>query len=160
MDGQTGLWKTKMGELVNRVPKKTILIIEDEHSLRRIQRRLLELNGYICLEAKDGREGLELLGRHHGQISAILLDMVTPRMDGFEFLKALKERPHQPPVLVTSVLQEIQVYEDMFENLLSKPYDSKTLLDRMKEILSPGKKRDDAFAPSKMITLETQRSMN
>ena len=67
---------------------KTILIIEDEILLRKPMSITLQGAGYIVIEARDGKEGLEQALKIHPDL--ILLDLVMPEMDGIEVLKKLR----------------------------------------------------------------------
>ncbi len=68
--------------------QKTILIIEDEKSLRGAVVDILHLKNFVSLEAKNGREGLELAFSKHPDL--ILLDLIMPEMDGMTTLKRIR----------------------------------------------------------------------
>src|SRR3989304_9443406 len=68
---------------------KTILIIEDEKSLRDAIVDILRLKNFLSLEAKNGREGVELALSKHPDL--ILLDIIMPEMDGITALKKIRE---------------------------------------------------------------------
>lgn len=68
---------------------KTILIVEDERSLREAIGDVLRLKKYIVIEAKNGREGLELALSRHPDL--ILLDQIMPEMNGMCALKKIRE---------------------------------------------------------------------
>jgi DNA-binding response OmpR family regulator len=83
-----------------RVEQQTVLVIEDEPQTRELLRRALEKEGWRVLEAANGRVGLERLD---GTVPGlILLDLMMPEMDGFEFMQKLRQRPalRLVPVLV------------------------------------------------------------
>ncbi len=86
-----------------RVEQQTVLVIEDEPQTRELLRRALEKEGWRVLEARNGRVGLERLdGTVHG---LILLDLMMPEMDGFEFMQELRKRPAcrlVPVVVITA----------------------------------------------------------
>lgn len=69
--------------------KKTILIIEDEKSLRAAVVDILLLKNFLSLEAKNGREGVKLALEKHPDL--ILLDLIMPDMDGMAALKKIRE---------------------------------------------------------------------
>lgn len=69
--------------------KKIILIVEDEKSLRGALVDILHLKGFTTIEAKNGREGVELALSNHPDL--ILLDIIMPEMDGMTTLKKLRE---------------------------------------------------------------------
>jgi DNA-binding response OmpR family regulator/nitrogen-specific signal transduction histidine kinase len=85
------------------IDEQTVLVIEDEPQTRELLRRALEKEGWRVLEAANGRLGLEKLD---GTIPAlILLDLMMPEMDGFEFLDALRQRKdglHAPVIVITA----------------------------------------------------------
>jgi two-component system, NtrC family, sensor kinase len=80
--------------------ERVVLVVEDDAALRELVRRMLEREGYAVMEAKDGRDALERVGEHVPGV--ILLDLVMPVMDGFEFLAELrrKEAWRELPVIV------------------------------------------------------------
>lgn len=81
-----------------------ILIIEDDRFLRDLVVGKLKKEGFETLEAIDGKEGLEKLAKEHPML--ILLDLILPEVDGFEFLKRAREGAESamPPVIVLSNL--------------------------------------------------------
>ena len=79
---------------VRTTPKRvkatgTVLVVEDEDSIRKLVRAILKGEGYSVLCAADGREGMQLFGEHHREIVLILLDMSMPQMGGIEVLTQL-----------------------------------------------------------------------
>jgi len=71
-----------------------VLLVEDEASLRRLTRNLLELSGYTVLEAKDGNEALRISQEHAGAIGLLLTDIVMPGINGRALAQQLsRERP-------------------------------------------------------------------
>jgi CheY-like chemotaxis protein len=78
----------------------TALVVEDDADSREMLRRLLESNGWAVLVAENGRTALEKL--EHGRPSVVLLDLMMPEMDGFEFLTEMHRHDewNQIPVIV------------------------------------------------------------
>ena len=78
----------------------TVLVVEDSKDVRDLVRRTLGREGWRVVEAADGVEGLQRVGDASPDV--VLLDLMMPRMDGFEFLEKLRTRPEQQrlPVLV------------------------------------------------------------
>ena len=73
---------------------KTILLVEDEDMLRGLIRELLEIKGYLVLEASQGVEALELFKKSQEPVDLVLTDVVMPHMSGSELVERLrKERP-------------------------------------------------------------------
>ncbi len=86
-----------------RDPASTVLIVEDEESTRDMLRRLLVRDGWGVEEAANGQAALELILRKRPDL--ILLDLLMPEMDGFEFVEALRQTPEWrsiPIVVVTA----------------------------------------------------------
>lgn len=115
----------------------TILVIDDEKSVRNIVRNALQREGYTVLEASDGDEGLEVIREHRERIHLVILDIVMPRMSGWDVLKALKDDPKAPPVIVQSgyVGSEPPDRETSADAFLGKPYDLVDLLRVVREVL-------------------------
>lgn len=72
-------------------PKRTILIVDDQEIEREILISFLEQE-YTLLTAQNGREALDILEEKKADISAVLLDIVMPVMDGYAVLETLRER--------------------------------------------------------------------
>jgi CheY-like chemotaxis protein len=86
---------------------KTVLVVDDEPTIRTLVNAILEGSGVRTLEAADGPEALEMARRH--QPDLVLLDVVMPRMDGFavcQRLKAEKSMARAPVLLLTALVQE------------------------------------------------------
>ncbi|MCW5731754.1 MAG: sigma-54-dependent Fis family transcriptional regulator [Alphaproteobacteria bacterium] len=79
---------------------KTILIVDDDATQRRILETTLSRLGYGTLTAPGGREAIEILARQQGSIDLVLLDMVMPDMDGLEVLERLRPRNQSIPIVV------------------------------------------------------------
>ena len=75
-----------------------VLIVDDNEDVRRILQTRLDLAGFHAVGAADGREGL--LKLRGGSWDLVLLDLVMPELDGFEFLTELRAEPDAPPVVV------------------------------------------------------------
>ncbi|HIK18049.1 MAG TPA: response regulator [Leptolyngbyaceae cyanobacterium M33_DOE_097] len=81
-----------------------VLIIEDEPVMREMLHRLLQKEGWQTIEAENGREGLEKLAQTPPDL--ILLDLMMPEMDGFQFISELRcqaQFSHIPVVVVTAM---------------------------------------------------------
>jgi len=80
-----------------------VLIVDDDAVMRLLMRTILEADGFAVVEAANGREALQQVGvRRPG---AILLDLLMPEMDGFEFISVLRAMPEErdiPVIVVTA----------------------------------------------------------
>jgi len=81
--------------------KARVLVIDDEESIRKSLKMILEYEGYIFLEAGDGEDGLRLL-EESTAIDVVLLDIMMPGRDGLDILKDIKARPASPEVIMIS----------------------------------------------------------
>lgn len=111
----------------------TILVVEDEASLRETVREVLEDEGYSVAEASNGQEALDYL-RGNPAPCLVLLDLMMPVMSGFDFLKAVKDDPELKtlPVLIVSAAAKEKVDEALHTSaavgVLPKPVQLKLLL--------------------------------
>ncbi len=86
-----------------------ILVVEDQGLYQKIYRAILEGEGWEVIAALDGEEGLRLATKH--QPNLILLDLMMPKMDGFQFLEEFK--PKERPEVKIIVLSNIDIDEHM-----------------------------------------------
>ena len=82
--------------------EKTVLIVEDERAIVEILKFNLKREGYGVLEALDGEAGLELA--MHGDPDLILLDVMLPKMNGFDICKTLREAGKVTPIIMLTCL--------------------------------------------------------
>lgn len=120
--------------------KKTVLIVDDNEINRKILKNLLQ-DQYELLEAENGKVALDILTRENVQLSAVLLDIIMPVMDGFAVLKAMGQVPELAsiPVLVTSQIDrketEIRVLEAGAWDFVSRPYEPQVLKKRLANLI-------------------------
>jgi DNA-binding response OmpR family regulator len=81
---------------------ETILVVDDEQTLRRTNRRALERHGYVVLDASTAEEAIEILRAAGSIISLVVCDLGLPMMGGLELINLLKTFPHSPRVLLVS----------------------------------------------------------
>jgi len=108
----------------------TILIVDDDDSIRDMARQILEKQGYYVFEAADGIEGLSVLNREN--VFLILLDLEMPVMNGAEFLSRLRHRNKEVPVILITGFPDSQRIMDAMQQspvmLLPKPIEKELLL--------------------------------
>jgi len=118
---------------------ETILLAEDEASVRRLLRRLLDANGYRVIEAADGREALRLLEQHGGSIDLLLTDIVMPGLNGRELSqKALASKPGLKVIYMSGYTDEALSDTGALGpgvSFLRKPLKLDTLSTRIREVL-------------------------
>ena len=81
---------------------KTILVIDDERNIVELLRLYLEKEGWAVIAAGDGESGLELHRRHEPDL--VILDLMLPRIDGFEVCRELRRRGDTPILMLTGAM--------------------------------------------------------
>ena len=117
--------------------KVSILIVDDEASIRDNLASLLERSGFKVAVAVDGQDALNKLG--HIGVDLIVLDVIMPRMDGREMLRQLRQnRNWMPVILLTQVgdaAERAMALEEGADDYLNKPFDTHELIARIKTVL-------------------------
>ncbi len=142
---------------INKVDKPIILIVEDSSDVRKYLSGLLEPY-YKLSEAENGDEGLKSTAEIMPDL--IISDIMMPHMDGIEFCRHIKtnwETSHIPIILLTakaSSENKIEGLETGADDYLTKPFDSKELLIRVKNLLEQRKRLKEKFSKEIKITAE------
>lgn len=120
-----------------------ILIIEDDKDINNMLKQLLETNHYQVLQAFSGTEGILL---HNETISLVLLDLMLPGKNGEEIITELISKS-PVPIIVMSAIHEVDKKIDLFElgadDYITKPFDNKELLARIKLALRHQSKEEN-----------------
>jgi two-component system, cell cycle sensor histidine kinase and response regulator CckA len=119
--------------------EETILVVEDEESIRMVARRVLEREGYTVLEAASGPEAIALLERHTGPLHLVMTDLVMPGMTGIELAQRLAASHPTLKMLFTSGYSA-DVVSDRFRpsdewNFIAKPYGVRELAAEVRRVL-------------------------
>ena len=119
--------------------RETILLAEDEPSVRDVALRVLRGAGYSVLVASDGKQALDMFRAHADRIDLILLDVIMPGPDGRLVYEQVRRQSPTLPVLFCSGYSGGSVgeylVEDMPVNLLQKPFKTEELLFMVRELL-------------------------
>jgi DNA-binding response OmpR family regulator len=117
--------------------KETILIIEDDPSISKGLEKNLRFEGFSVLAAADGELGLELALDKTPDL--ILLDVMMPKMNGFEVLEELKRRDIEIPVIMLTAkgeeIDKVQGLKMGADDYVTKPFGLKELLARIQAVL-------------------------
>lgn len=121
----------------------SILVVDDEGAVRRFASRVLEREGYVVVEARDGVEAIDILKQGHS-FEAVVSDIIMPRMNGIELMQALSTtEPGLPVILMsgyaTSQLSELGISAPCA--ILPKPFPAERLLEEVRRCTQ---KRDTA----------------
>ncbi len=127
------------GPQTEKAGKETLLLVEDQDSVRVLVREQLENLGYTVLEAPDGPTALRIAARHQGDLNLLLTDVVLAGMNGRELYEHLRRGHEKMKVLYMSgyandVLANHGLPEEGVE-FLQKPFDGKTLAAKIREVL-------------------------
>jgi len=119
---------------------ETILLVEDEPSVRELIGETLLCLGYKVLEAGNGEEALQVSANYHGAIDLLVTDMVMPRMGGPELSKTLQVQRHGLKVIYMSGYTEHAVLQsgilDQNAVFLPKPFNLSILISKVRELLN------------------------
>ena len=127
--------------------KDTILITDDDSSLRQVLSILLETEGFKTLLAADGAECLRLAYEYHPNL--ILLDIMMPNRDGREVCQRLREISNVPIIMLTALDNEqekIGRFKDGADDYVTKPYRNDELVARIRALLRRSR-QGTLFAP-------------
>jgi CheY-like chemotaxis protein len=123
-----------------------ILIAEDNAVNRELLRELLEMRGYIVVEACDGEEALRMIEQSPPDL--LLLDIGMPVLDGFAVVRQIRENPRLAPLPVVAVTayamqgDREKILNAKFDGYLSKPVNSRSLADELDRLLNRGSDQD------------------
>ncbi len=113
-----------------------ILIAEDEAPLRNLIASLLRAEGFQVLEAQDGQEALDILGRE--PVDLAILDVMMPHRDGFEVVRWIRERSNIPIIILTALGNTDNIVHGFTlgaDDYITKPFTYKELRARLEAIL-------------------------
>ena len=118
-----------------------ILVVDDDKNTRLFFSAVLEEAGYTVTTASNGEDALELMDRVH--VDLVVLDIMMPRMDGYEFTRLLRESDNNLPILMVSAKQLPADKHKGFavgtDDYITKPIDDEEMLYRVKALLRRAK---------------------
>ncbi len=123
---------------------ETILVVDDEESIREVARETLETFGYRVITANDGTEALALFATQRQEIRLVITDMMMPFMDGPATIRALRKLDPEVRIIATSGLKASTRQDEISQlginSFLSKPYTAETLIRTIALVLGSGDK--------------------
>ena len=114
-----------------------IMVVDDDRNTRMLLKAVLEAENYSVYTAENGEDALAVMDLHH--IDLVVLDIMMPKMDGYEFTKALRESNNNLPVLMVSAKQLPSDKKHGFsvgtDDYMTKPIYEEVMLWRIKALL-------------------------
>jgi len=114
-----------------------ILLVEDDENTRKLMRAVLKKNGFEVLQAVDGIAALELMDKEH--VDLVVLDLMMPRMDGYELTKQLRNAWETLPILMVTAKHDPVDKRKGFlagtDDYMTKPVDEEEMVLRIKALL-------------------------
>ena len=114
-----------------------ILVVDDESRMRKLIADFLGKKGYIIIEAADGEEAVEIFFREK-DISLVILDVMMPKLDGWQVLKEIRQYSETPVIMLTAKSDErdeLMGFNLGVDEYISKPFSPKILVARVEAIL-------------------------
>ncbi len=122
-----------------------IMVVDDDKNTRRLLQAVLENEGYQVVTAGNGEEALAVMDREY--IDLVVLDIMMPKMDGYQFTSALREANNNLPILMVSAKQLPSDKKHGFlvgtDDYMTKPIDEEEMLWRIKALLRRAKIASD-----------------
>lgn len=116
---------------------RKILVVDDEARMRKLVKDFLLIKGYSVLEAADGEQAVDIFFKDK-EIDLIILDIMMPKMDGYEVCKTIRQYSQVPIVMLTArsdERDELMGFELGVDEYISKPFSPKILVARIEAIL-------------------------
>ena len=117
--------------------RRKILVVDDESRMRKLVKDFLVKSNYDVLEAEDGEQAVDLFFREKG-ISLVVLDVMMPRMDGWQVCKEIRAYSQVPIIMLTArgdEQDELQGFKLGVDEYISKPFSPKILVARIEAVL-------------------------
>ena len=118
------------------MPQATILVVDDKANIRRLLQDYLAEQGYRVLVAENGREALYVARADKPDL--VLLDIMMPEMDGYEFIRIYRQEKSTPVILLTAKLEETDKVIGLelgADDYVTKPFGLRELLARVRAVL-------------------------
>jgi len=145
VNGTADLMPVAAAELAAPLATETVLLAEDEASVRKLSERVLTAAGYHVLAACDGAEALSIADKHQGEIHILVTDMIMPRVTGASLAEQLvAKRPTMRTLFLSGYTGSGVVQGGMLPSgadFLEKPFAGATLVQRVRFALERGKRR-------------------
>jgi len=136
-----------------------ILVVDDTRNVQLMLQEYLENQGFEIFLAYDGAEAMEIF--HAGGIDLILLDIMMPNMDGYQFISKLRTESSLPVIMITAKQQEEDVvrgFELGADDYITKPFRLRELLMRIRAVMRRAALGEEASEVMKVQNLTLDRA--
>lgn len=126
-----------------------ILVVDDESRMRKLVKDFLNKKGYQVIEAANGEEAVDIFYEHK-DIALIILDVMMPKMDGWQVCREIRKMSQVPIIMLTAKSDErdeLLGFELGVDEYITKPFSPKILVARVEAIL----RRSNAIGPEDVI---------
>ena len=116
---------------------KKVLVVDDEARIRKIVRDYLVMNGYEVIEAQDGEQAVDDV-MSDSSIDLIIMDIMMPKMDGYEALKSIRRFSKIPVIMLTAKSEEkdeLKGFDLGVDEYITKPFSPKILVARVDAVM-------------------------
>ena len=123
-----------------------ILVVDDEARMRKLVSDFLTKSGYEVLEAADGEKALDLFYENK-DIALVILDVMMPKLDGWQVLKEIRESSQVPVIMLTArsdERDELRGFNLGVDEYVTKPFSPRTLVARVEAILRRTSSREES----------------
>lgn len=126
-----------------------VLVVDDEARMRKLVKDFLTIKGFQVIEAEDGEQAVDIFFKQK-DIALLILDVMMPKMDGWEVCKTIRQYSQVPIIMLTArgeERDELQGFKLGVDEYISKPFSPKILVVRVEAILrrsssTPGEKTE------------------
>ena len=139
--------------------EETVLLVDDDPALLEVTSIVLASEGYKVLTAEEGAGALRIVDQE--SLDLVVLDVMLPKTSGFEVLKKIRKQTEVPVIMLTAKSQSVDKVVGLelgADDYITKPFDTKELLARMRAILRRFKKQDGQDQVLKLGPLELDPS--
>jgi DNA-binding response OmpR family regulator len=129
---------------------KTILVVDDTASVRQLLQDYLTQQGFRVVAASNGQEAI--YAARHSNPDLILLDIMMPKMDGFEFLRQYRKEKQTPVIVITAREEETDAVLGLelgADDYIIKPFRMRELVSRMRAVL---RRQESASDPNRILS--------
>lgn len=141
---------------MKRMEELKVLVVDDESRMRKLVKDFLNKKGFIVLEAADGEEAIDIFFSDNS-INLLILDVMMPKMDGWEMVKEVRKVSKVPIIMLTARGQEqdeLLGFELGVDEYISKPFSPKILVARVEAILRRSNQLNEDVIEAGGITLD------